>query len=169
MLLAGPSSRYGASESDSNTLNMSQLEDTKLNAIAHQMLIDYDARNPGTAFSDGLCLGVDDAWRLQGVVAHLRAQRGEKVVGFKIGCVCEHNQRQMGLSHPVWGRLWSTEQHGDGVQLRKKDFANVAIEAEFAITLEQSIDPANRIEQIEHYHRYHDMNHRCPLQFPLAY
>ena len=122
---------------------MSRLEDTKLKAIAHQMLVDYDAREPGTVFSDGLRLGVDDAWRLQGAVAGLREQRGEKVVGYKIGCVCEHNQRKNGISHPVWGRLWSTEQHGDGVQLRKSDFANVAIEGEFAITLEQSIDPAN--------------------------
>ena len=43
----------------------------------------------------------------------------------------------------MWGRLWSTEQHSDGASLRKTDFANIAIEAEFAVTLDQDIDPGN--------------------------
>ena len=122
---------------------MPRLDETKLSSIANQMLIDFDARHPGTAFSDGLRLELDDAWRLQAAVAHLREQRGEAVVGYKIGCVCEHNQRKNGLTHPVWGRLWSTEQHSDRAQLRKIDFANVAIEGEFAITLDQDIDSGN--------------------------
>ena len=122
---------------------MSRLEENKLNEIADQMLMDYDARTPGTAFADGLRLELDDAWRLQSAVTRLREQRGEEVVGYKIGCVCENNQRAMGLSHPVWGRLWSTEQYSDGVQLRKADFANIAIEAEFAVTLNQAIDASD--------------------------
>lgn len=116
---------------------------TQPGTLAIRMLNDYDARNPGTAFSDGLRLGLDDAWKLQAAVARLREQRGEAAVGYKIGCTCENNQRANGLSHPVWGRLWSTEQHSDGAQLRKADFANVALEAEFAVTLARAIDPAN--------------------------
>jgi 2-keto-4-pentenoate hydratase len=45
----------------------------------------------------------------------------------------------MGLSHPVWGRLWRSEQHKNGATLRKADFINIALEAEFAITLKQSL------------------------------
>lgn len=121
---------------------MSQTEQPQLKPLAKRMLADYDARNPGTVFSEGVRLGLDDAWKLQAGVARLREQRGEKVVGYKIGCTCEGNQRANGLSHPVWGRLWSTEQHADGVALRKGDFGNVALEAEFAVTLGQAIDPA---------------------------
>ena len=121
---------------------MSQLAEDTLNSIADQMLIDYDAKNPGTAFADGLRLELTEAWRLQSAVARLREDRGETVVGYKIGCVSKNNQRANGLSHPVWGRLWSTEQHSDGASLRKADFANVAIEAEFAISLDQNIDAA---------------------------
>ena len=64
-------------------------------------------------------------------------------MGYKIGCVCETNLKSLGLSHPVWGRLWSSEQYSDGVTLKKDDFVNVAFEAEFAITLNRSIDPAD--------------------------
>ena len=61
--------------------NMAQLEEDTLNTIAHQMLADYDAVEPGKIFADGLRLGVPDAWRVQTAVTHLREQRGESVVG----------------------------------------------------------------------------------------
>lgn len=122
---------------------MSDLDDDTLHAIARRMLADYDAHNPGTVFADGLRLSISDAWRLQSAVATLREKRSECVVGYKIGCVCPGNQKMMGLAHPVWGRLWSTEQNGDGVTLEKADFSNLALEAEFAITLGSTVDPDN--------------------------
>lgn len=120
---------------------MSDLDDDRLNAIAQRMLADYDAVDPGTVFADGLRLSIADAWRLQTAVATARERRGERVIGYKVGCVCPGNQKMMGLTHPVWGRLWSTEQHGDGTALEKTDFANLALEAEFAITLSRPVDP----------------------------
>ncbi|MDH3661754.1 MAG: hypothetical protein OEU92_17275 [Alphaproteobacteria bacterium] len=120
---------------------MSELDDETLEAIAERMLADYDEANPGTVFAEGLRLSIPDAWRLQTAVTALREQRGESVVGYKIGCVCEGNQEMMGLTHPVWARLWSSEQHRDGVALKKGSFANLALEAEFAITLGKTVDP----------------------------
>ncbi|MGI9484865.1 MAG: 2-keto-4-pentenoate hydratase [Geminicoccaceae bacterium] len=120
---------------------MSELDDDTLSAIADKMLADYDRVSPGTVFADGLRLSIPDAWRLQTAVASLREQRGETVVGYKIGCVSAGNQKMIGLTHPVWGRLWSTEQHGDGAVLEKAGFANLALEAEFAITLSRAVDP----------------------------
>ncbi|MEM7044346.1 MAG: hypothetical protein AAF543_16175 [Pseudomonadota bacterium] len=119
---------------------MSELDDETFHAIAERMLADYDEANPGTVFAEGLRLSIPDAWRLQTAVATLREQRGESVVGYKIGCVCEGNQEMMGLTHPVWARLWSSEQHKDGVELSKSAFANLALEAEFAITLGSPVD-----------------------------
>ncbi len=109
--------------------------------LAERMLSDYDARNPGTVFGEGLRLSLDEAWKLQGAVADLRRQRGEKAIGYKIGCVCEENQQQNGLSHPVWGRLWDTEQYADKARLRKSDFANIGIEGEFAVILGRDLQP----------------------------
>ena len=88
-------------------------------------------------------LELADARRVQIAVTELRELRGEHVVGYKIGCVSTINQQTLGLPHPVWGNLWSTEQYADGVQLRKADFANIAIEAEFAVTIKSAIDPHN--------------------------
>ena len=120
---------------------MSELDNGTLDTIAERMLADYDEVNPGTVFAEGLRLSIPDAWRLQTAVATLRERRGETVVGYKIGCVCKGNQEMMALSHPVWARLWSSEQHSDGVALEKGSFANLALEAEFAITLGKTVDP----------------------------
>ncbi len=120
---------------------MSELDKDALNALAQRMLDDYDAADPGTVFAEGLRLSIADAWRLQSAVAKLREQRGETVAGYKIGCVCAGNQQMMGLKHPVSGWLWSTEQHEEGVSLKKANFANLALEAEFAITLNRAVNP----------------------------
>jgi 2-keto-4-pentenoate hydratase len=122
---------------------MIETDHVNLESVAERMLRDYDARTPGTVFADGLRLSLDNAWQLQDAVASLREQRGERVVGYKVGCVCPENQKRHGLSHPVWGRLWSTEQYTDGARLSKDNFANVAIEGEFAVTLSHNIDPGN--------------------------
>lgn len=111
--------------------------------LSQRMLHDYDRHEPGTVFAEGLRLSLDDAWKLQSEVAALRVERGEKVVGYKVGCVCDHNQKANGLPHPVYGRLWSTEQHRDGAVLSKTDYCNVGIEGEFAVTLNRDIDPAH--------------------------
>jgi len=119
---------------------MSSIDDALLNSLATRLLHDYDAHNPGTAFADGLRLELGDARRLQNAVADLRESRGEKAIGYKIGCVSEGNQQALGLTHPVWGRLWSTEQYDDLVELQRTDFANLAIEAEFAVTISRTIE-----------------------------
>jgi len=119
---------------------MTRIDDARLDSLADQLLSDYDTQNPGTVFGNGLRLELADAWQLQHNVTALREHRGEKVIGYKVGCVSEGNQKAMGLTHPVWGRLWSTEQHGDMAELSLAKFANLGIEAEFAIILNRDLD-----------------------------
>ena len=110
-----------------------------LDTLATRMLRDYDRHTPGTPFADGLHLSIDEAYRLQSRVAQRREARDEQVVGYKIGCVAPVNQARHGLSHPVWGRLWSSEQHPSGTTLPQGDFANVAVEAELGVTLGRDV------------------------------
>jgi len=121
---------------------MNNTEKIDFDALAERMLTDYDNADPGTVFGEGLRLSLPDAWQLQGAVATLREARGETITGYKIGCVAEENRRQMGVPHPVWGRLWNTEQFASGATLQKSDYANLAIEGEFAVVLNRDIDPA---------------------------
>ena len=124
------------------------LTPTRLHALAHEMLHDYDAAVPGRAFANGLRLDLSDAWKLQGAVAALREARGEKVVGYKVGCVDPGNREFMGLEQPVWGRLWESEWHDTGVALAKADFANISLEAGFGVTLSRALQPGMSADDI---------------------
>ncbi len=117
-------------------------------SIARRLLADYDAVRPDALFREGFRLELEDAWRVQTAVTQLREARGERVVGYKVGAVTPGNQKMMGLPHPVWGRLWDTELHDDGVALRKDKYANISIEAEFAVTLSDDLPVNSTTDEI---------------------
>jgi 2-keto-4-pentenoate hydratase len=73
---------------------MTKLNQKKLDLFANKILEDYDAKNPGTIFKTKIKLSNDDALLLQSKVTKLRIDRGEKVIGYKIGCVSKETQKK---------------------------------------------------------------------------
>lgn len=126
----------------------SPLDEISLQRAAERLLADYDAVCPSTQFAEGFKPSFADARRLQNRVTQLREARGERVVGYKVGCISAVNQQAMGLNNPVWGRLWDTEIHHANANLSKDRFANLAIEAEFGISLSQDLPAATSLEQV---------------------
>ena len=82
----------------------------------------------------------EDAHLIQTAVTLLREKRGEEVIGYKIGCVSKQTQVKMGFTQPAWGRLWKNELHPNGSILKKINYANPAMEAEFGIILDKDIN-----------------------------
>ena len=98
---------------------------------ASRQLADYDARQPGTVFAEGVVLDVTQGYELQSAVAQLRCDRGERTIGYKVGCTSPAIRAQLGIDHCVSGRLYDdSEQHSSGAVLSRKGFANLAIEGE---------------------------------------
>jgi len=102
---------------------------------AARQLADYDARTPGSIFSEGTILSVADGYGLQSAVASLRCERGERIIGYKVGCTSPKIRSQLGINHCVTGRLFDTEKHESGVTLSRQHFANLAIEGELGVEL----------------------------------
>jgi 2-keto-4-pentenoate hydratase len=102
---------------------------------ASRQLADYDARQPGTMFAEGVVLDVAQGYELQSAVAQLRCGRGERVIGYKVGCTSPTIRAQLGIDHCVTGRLYDSEQHSSGAVLSRERFANLAIEGELAVEL----------------------------------
>ena len=113
----------------------------ELDVIANTILKDYDAKNPGTIFKTKIKLSNEDALHIQSKVTKLRIGRGEKVIGYKIGCVAKETQKKMGFNQPAWGTLWNSELYESGERLEKKNYSNPAMEAEFGVNLNRDIDP----------------------------
>jgi len=76
-------------------------------------------------------------------VGTLRQRRGEAVAGYNVGCRSEAVQKQLGLSEPVFGRVFESEVYRSGVSLDSMRFDGLAIEGEFAFRMAVDLpDPA---------------------------
>ena len=107
----------------------------EVGALAARQLEDYDAHQPGMLFAEGCVLDVLQGYELQHAVAKLRFQRGERLIGYKVGCTSSAIQEQLKIAHRVRGFLFDTEQYESGVALSRQSFDNLAIEGELAIEL----------------------------------
>jgi 2-keto-4-pentenoate hydratase len=106
---------------------------------AARQLSDRDARTPGTMFAEHFSLSEDEAYAIQAEVCRLREQRGESVVGYKIGCTSTSIQQQLHIDHPVFGRLFDSERWPTGTSLESSQFCGLAIEGELAVRLSRDL------------------------------
>tara|TARA_B100001093_G_scaffold356122_1_gene340688 strand:+ start:707 stop:1489 length:783 start_codon:yes stop_codon:yes gene_type:complete len=117
------------------------LSQKDLDVLSDRILEDYDSKNPSTVFKNKIRLSNEDALKVQLNVTKLRLRRGEKVIGYKIGCVLKDTQKKMGFIQPAWGCLWNSELHSNAVKLNKQDYSNPAMEAEFGVILNRDLKP----------------------------
>ena len=120
---------------------MSALTQKDIDLFAQKILEDYDLKDPGKIFKNKIQINNIEALLIQSTVSELRKKRGEKIIGYKIGCVLKETQKKMGFTQPAWGTLWEKELHTSGVSLSKKDYSNPAMEAEFGIILNRDLKP----------------------------
>ena len=120
---------------------MNNLSLKELTLYAKKILEDYDEKNPGTIFFNKMKISNEDALLIQSDVAKLREKRGEKIIGYKIGCVSKNTQKKMGFIEPAWGNLWDSELHSNEVILNKINYSNPAMEAEFGVILSRDLKP----------------------------
>jgi 2-keto-4-pentenoate hydratase len=110
-----------------------------LQELARRMLADYDARTPGRLLPESLELTTVQAYALQEEIARLREERGEKIIGYKIGCTSRVIQAQLGVNEPIFGRLFDTGCFQSGTRLSCARFANLAVEGEMAVRLSKDL------------------------------
>lgn len=78
---------------------------------------------------------MDLAYRIQAAAKRFQEADGDKVIGYKVGCTSPLIQQKLGISHPVRGYLWESQQHKHDECLSLGSFRSLAIEGELAITL----------------------------------
>ena len=120
---------------------MPLLTQKDIDLFAQKILEDYDSKDPGKIFKNKIQINNTEALLIQSTVSRLRKERGEKIIGYKIGCVSKETQKKMGFTQPAYGRLWKNELYADGVRLNKKNYTNPAMEAEFGIKINRDLNP----------------------------
>jgi 2-keto-4-pentenoate hydratase len=77
--------------------------------ISSQILAAYDDAKLWTPdVKDAIGIEIANAYRIACEVADQRQQRGECLIGYKIGFTTEAAMSSFGLSLPMWGRVWDT-------------------------------------------------------------
>jgi 2-keto-4-pentenoate hydratase len=80
-------------------------------------------------------LSTAEAYAVQDLVAERRVQRGEKIVGYKVGCTGEAIRSQFGLNEPISGRLFSPHLHEEATFVNRNNYVNCAVEPEMVLTM----------------------------------
>ena len=85
--------------------NHSSLSPSEVSVIAGQLLDARRSRRSRAPITDSRSLSLADAYAIQQVVTDARLQRGEQVVGWKLGYTSQAMRRQMNIDSPNFGPL----------------------------------------------------------------
>jgi 2-keto-4-pentenoate hydratase len=110
-----------------------------LHELARRMLADSDAKAPNQVFAEPVDFTPEQAYALQAEVARLRERRGERVIGYKVGCTSPAVQQQLRIGSPIFARVFDTGRFLSGHPLSFSDFANLAVEGELAVRLGRDV------------------------------
>jgi 2-keto-4-pentenoate hydratase len=100
---------------------------------------------PPLTESDGIS-DVQIAYAIQSCWANMRLERGEKIVGRKIGLTSKAIQQQLGVNEPDYGSLWQSsfyEAKNGKATIPASDFLQPRIEGEVAFLIGKSLREPN--------------------------
>jgi len=100
---------------------------------------------PPITESDGIT-DVNTAYAIQTHWTNMRLERGEKIVGRKIGLTSKAIQTQLGVNEPDYGTLWQSSFYpstNGKVNITASDFLQPRIEGEVAFLIGQSLREPN--------------------------
>jgi 2-oxo-3-hexenedioate decarboxylase len=97
-----------------------------------------EAARTGTAiaqFTDSIDLGVADAYAVQALSVGRRLQRGEQMVGIKMGLTSRAKMVQVGVDEVIWGRLTDAMRVADGGTVHRARYVHPRVEPEVAFLM----------------------------------
>lgn len=86
-------------------------------------------------FTDTIELGVADAYAIQALSVGRRLQRGEQMVGIKMGLTSRAKMIQVGVDEVIWGRLTDAMSVADGDTVRRGRYVHPRVEPEIAFLM----------------------------------
>ncbi|MFG1775800.1 2-keto-4-pentenoate hydratase [Micromonospora sp. NPDC049051] len=90
-------------------------------------------------------LDVDAAYAVQTALIQRRLDRGERLVGLKMGLTSKAKMAQVGVDEVIWGRLTDTMRVPDGGTLDPSRFIHPRVEPEVAFLLDRLPEPGEPV------------------------
>lgn len=92
-----------------------------------------------------------DAYEIQRLAIQHRLNRGEKIIGLKMGFTSEAKMKQMGVHDMIWGRLTSGMMVEAGGQLNFSAFIHPRAEPEICFRICRDIPGEVALEELDQY------------------
>ncbi|WFE41879.1 4-oxalocrotonate decarboxylase [Micromonospora sp. WMMD998] len=90
-------------------------------------------------------LDVDAAYAVQEALVRRRLDRGERLVGLKMGLTSKAKMAQVGVDEVIWGRLTDEMRVPDGGTVDTTGFIHPRVEPEVAFLLDRLPDPGEPV------------------------
>ncbi|MGK5522233.1 2-keto-4-pentenoate hydratase [Micromonospora sp. URMC 107] len=90
-------------------------------------------------------LDVDAAYAVQTALVQRRLERGERLVGLKMGLTSKAKMAQVGVDEVIWGRLTDTMRVPDGGSVDPAAFIHPRVEPEVAFLLDRLPEPGEPV------------------------
>ncbi|BCJ60682.1 2-keto-4-pentenoate hydratase [Micromonospora endophytica] len=90
-------------------------------------------------------LDVDTAYAVQDALVRRRLDRGERLVGMKLGLTSRAKMAQVGVDEVIWGRLTDAMRVPDGGTVDVADFIHPRVEPEVAFLLDRLPEPGEPV------------------------
>ncbi|WBC17544.1 4-oxalocrotonate decarboxylase [Micromonospora sp. WMMA1998] len=90
-------------------------------------------------------LDVDAAYAVQSALVQRRLDRGERLVGLKMGLTSKAKMAQVGVDEVIWGRLTDVMRVPDGGGVDVSAFIHPRVEPEVAFLLDRLPDPGEPV------------------------
>lgn len=94
---------------------------------------------------------IDEAYEIQKLSIDKRLERGEELIGLKMGFTSEAKMVQMGVHDMIWGRLTSTMNVADGGSISMSKFIHPRAEPEVCFRLSKDIDRELTIDECKEH------------------
>lgn len=109
-----------------------------------------DAANDGKAipqFTNSHDLSVADAYEIQAMSIGRRLDRGERLVGIKMGLTSRAKMAQVGVDEVIWGRLTDAMRIAEGGSIALDGYVHPRLEPEIAFLLDTPLaGPVSGVE-----------------------
>ncbi len=92
-------------------------------------------------------ISLADAYEIQEASLRRRCDRGERIIGIKMGFTSKAKMEQMGVNDLIWGRLTDKMQYQDGDSINVDQFIHPRAEPEIAFLLRYNMDKPITLEQ----------------------
>lgn len=95
---------------------------------------------------------LDAAYDIQKLAIDNRLERGESIVGYKLGFTSRAKMEQMGVHDMIWGRLTDTMHIAANSDAKLDRFIHPRVEPEIAFLVKKDIDKHISLEEIPEYY-----------------